>query len=125
MLDTHSIHWDPAHPVLHVTHGPGLWSDDDFDVYEKDLASALAHAPTGGFDMLLDQTEAIPQRPEIAARRERTLDALLAAGLRRTVIIVPSAVLGLQNTRIRRDAGLSADMVECRSREHALALLAL
>lgn len=124
MSNRYSIYWDPTRPVLHIYQGPGLWTDDDFDKYEAALLAALESAPQDGFDLLLDQSDTIPQRPEITDRRNRTLAELLAHGMKRSIVVVPRAVMQIQTSRVIRDSGADRDrFIMCKTREEALAAL--
>lgn len=125
MSDRFRIEWDVALAILHVYHGPGLWTDADFDLYERELTDKLADAPAGGFDLLLDQSDTIPQTQEVTNRRGETLKSLLNSGMRRAVIIAPRTVVGMQSERVNRQSGADSRMFTiCKSREEALALLA-
>lgn len=125
MPDRHSIYWDPDRAILHVYQGPGLWTDADFDAYQAALVAALENAPGDGFDLLLDQSDTIAQRPEITARRNDTLNELITRGMMRAIIIVPRAVMQLQTGGIISDSGADSQrFVMCKTRDEALASLA-
>jgi hypothetical protein len=115
--------WDTSRTTatLQIWHRGKLWTDDDFTDYEKALRSALDQAPAAGFYVLLDQSDSTSQRPEIAARRADTLKLMLDRGMRRIVLVVPRMTVGMQSTRIARDAGAPDELfMHCRTRDEAL-----
>lgn len=124
MADPFTIDWDAQRPILFITHGGGLWSNADFDVYERHLETALRTAPVGGFDLLLDQSQATPQEIDVSNRRNATLDRMLRAGLKRVFVVAPGALMHMQTTRVNRQSGADPSIfTRCTTRAEALALL--
>lgn len=122
----HEITWENDHRVLHVTHGPGMWSNEDFDEYEGNLITALETAPPSGFQLLLDQSEATPQTPAMSDRRMGTLGHLLKHGMMKAIIIAPKTVTAMQTQRIIRQSGADPNVFEVyKTQEEATAALHL
>jgi len=124
MAELFTIDWDAQRPILYITHGRGLWTNADFDVYERHLDTALRKAPVGGFDLLLDQSESTPQEIEVSNRRNATLNRMLVAGLKRVFVVAPGALMHMQTSRVNRQSGADQSIfTRCTTRAEALALL--
>ncbi len=101
MAATHELSWQGKRLVFALH---GVFDMPGWAAWEARLRAAVAQAPAGGWTLLGDLSDFPAQAPEIQEKAKGLIVFGTAGGCRKSVLVVPKAVVAMQAKRLVRES---------------------
>lgn len=121
MTATHELGWQGRRLVFALH---GVFDAPGWAAWDARIRAAVAQAPAGGWTLLGDLSDFPPQIPEIQENAKAMIAFGTAGGCRKSVLVVPKAVVAMQAKRLVRESDRGQETEFVASRDEADAVLA-